>query len=145
MAEEDTMEISTPSDPARFARAIRDLARDAPRTMTHSPSAASPRRLSRRIDVLAAVLVHLRGGKLAAWLDSLRREVRAAAVHRTRASGLIRICVEIGYRSVSRRPRMGGAMSNRVQRILLLAAFLAPGVPAGRRAQAQEAKASSMA
>jgi hypothetical protein len=83
------MEISTLSDPARFARAIRDLARDAHRTLTHSPSAASLRRLSRRIDVLAAVLGDRRGGPLGAWLDSLRREVRAAAVHRARASHLV--------------------------------------------------------
>jgi hypothetical protein len=87
------MEIRTLSDPALLARAIRDLARDAHRTLTHSPSEASLRRLSRRIDVLAAVLAHRRGGPLEAWLDSLRREVRAAAVHRARASGLICICV----------------------------------------------------
>jgi hypothetical protein len=55
------MEISTLSDPARFARAIRDLARDAHRTLTDSPSAASLRRPSRRIDVLAAVLAHRHG------------------------------------------------------------------------------------
>jgi quinoprotein glucose dehydrogenase len=36
-------------------------------------------------------------------------------------------------------------MSNRVQRILLLASLLAPGAPAGRRAQAQEAKAPGAA
>jgi hypothetical protein len=86
------MEISTLSEPARFARAIRDLARDAHRMLTHSPSAASLRRLSRRIDVLAAVLGERLGGPIGAWLDSLRREVRAAAVHRARASYFVCIC-----------------------------------------------------
>ena len=37
------MEINTLSDPARFAQAIRALARDAHRTLTHSPSAAALR------------------------------------------------------------------------------------------------------
>jgi hypothetical protein len=86
------MEISTLSDPARFARAIRDLARDAHRTLTHSPSAVSLRRLSRRIDVLADALGDRRAGPLGSWLDSLGREVRAAAVHRAEASRFLCIC-----------------------------------------------------
>ena len=71
------MEINTLSDPARFAQAIRALARDAHQTLTHSPSAAALRGLSRRIDVLASVLGDRRGGPLGTWLDSLGREVRA--------------------------------------------------------------------
>jgi hypothetical protein len=80
------MEINTLSDPARFAQAIRGLVRDAHETLTHAPSAAALRGLSRRIDVLAAVLGDRRGGPLGTWLDNLGREVRSAAVHRAEAS-----------------------------------------------------------
>ena len=76
------MEINTLSDPARFAQAIRALARDAHRTLTHSPSAAALRRLSRRIELLASALGDRRGGPLGTWLDNLGREVRSAAIHR---------------------------------------------------------------
>ena len=76
------MEINTLSDPARFAQAIRDLAQDAHQTLTHSPSAAALRGLSRRIEVLSSALGDRRGGPLGTWLDNLGREVRSAAVHR---------------------------------------------------------------
>ena len=64
------MEINTLSDPARFAQAIRGLARDAHQTLTHSPSAAALRGLSRRIELLASALGDRRGGPLGTWLDS---------------------------------------------------------------------------
>ncbi len=86
------MEIHTLSDPARFAQAIRDLARDAHQTVRHSPSPAALRRLSRRIEFLAAALGDRRGGPLATWLDNLGREVRSAAVHRAGASRRMCIC-----------------------------------------------------
>jgi hypothetical protein len=74
------MEINMPSDPAQFAQAIRGLALDAHHTLGHTPSAAALRRLSRRIELLASVLGDRRGGPHGTWLDSLGREVRAAAV-----------------------------------------------------------------
>ena len=80
------MEINTLSDPARFAQAIRGLARDAHHMLTHSPSAADLRRLSRRIELLASVLGDRRGGPLGTWLDNLGREVRSAAVHQAESS-----------------------------------------------------------
>jgi hypothetical protein len=86
------MEINTLSDPTRFARAIRGLARDAHRTLTHSPSPAALRRLSRRIELLASALGDRRGGPLGTWLDNLGREVRSAAVQRARASRRMGIC-----------------------------------------------------
>jgi hypothetical protein len=67
------MEVCTLSDPARFARAIRGLAREAHETMRHSPSPSALRGLSRRIDALAAALGDRRGGPLGTWLDSLGR------------------------------------------------------------------------
>jgi hypothetical protein len=76
------MEVNSLSDPARFAQAIRSLARDAHRTLSHSPSAAALRGLSRRIDALAAALGDRRGGPLGAWLDNLGREVRSAIIDR---------------------------------------------------------------
>ena len=76
------MEINTLSDPTRFAQAIRGLARDAHRTLTHSPSPAALRQLSRRIELLGSALGDRRGGPLGSWLDNLGREVRSAAVHR---------------------------------------------------------------
>lgn len=86
------MEINTLSDPTRFAQAIRGLARDAHRTLTHSPSAAALRGLSRRIELLASALDDRRGGPLGTWLDSLGREVRSAAVHRAGSSRPMCIC-----------------------------------------------------
>ena len=86
------MEIHTLSDPARFAQAIRGLARDAHRTLTHSPSPAALRRLSRRIELLASSLGDRRGGPLGTWLDNLGREVRSAAVHRAGTSRQTCIC-----------------------------------------------------
>ncbi len=80
------MEINTLSDPTRFAQAIRALARDAHRTLTHSPSAAALRGLSRRIELLASALDERRGGPLGTWLDSLERAVRSTAVHRVGSS-----------------------------------------------------------
>jgi hypothetical protein len=85
------MEIDTLSDSARFARAIRDLARDAHRTLTYSSSPAALRGLSRRIELLASALGDRRGGPLGTWLDNLAREVRSAAVHRAGASS--RMCI----------------------------------------------------
>ena len=70
------------SDPARFAQAVRGLAHDAHRTLTHSPSPAALRQLSRRIELLGSALGDRRGGPLGSWLDNLGREVRSAAVHR---------------------------------------------------------------
>ena len=52
---EQRWKSDTLSDPARFAQAIRGLAHDAHRTLTHSPSPAALRELSRRIDVLASL------------------------------------------------------------------------------------------
>ncbi len=80
------MEVDTLSDPARFAQAIRDLARDAHQTLTLSPSPLPLCRLSRRIDTLAAALGDRRASQLGSWLDNLGREVRSAAVHRARSS-----------------------------------------------------------
>jgi len=72
------MEISTLSDPAQFAQAIRGIARDAHRTLTHSPSAAALRGLSRRIELMAVALDDCRAGPLGTWLDSLGRDERRA-------------------------------------------------------------------
>jgi hypothetical protein len=80
------MGISTLSDPARLATAIRGLAYDAHRTLSHTPSPADLRRLTRRIELLGSALGDRRGGPLGAWLDSLGREVRSAAVHRAGSS-----------------------------------------------------------
>jgi hypothetical protein len=86
------MEINTLSDPARLAQAIRGLARDAHRTLTHSPSAVALRGLSRRIELLGPALGDRRRGPLGTWLDNLGREVRSAAVHRARSSRPMCIC-----------------------------------------------------
>jgi hypothetical protein len=85
------MEIDTLSDPARFAQAIRALARDA-HQLRQSPSAAALRRLSRRIDLLASVLGDRRGVPVGTWLDNLGREVRSAAVHRAGSSRPMCLC-----------------------------------------------------
>jgi hypothetical protein len=85
------MEIDMLSDPARFAEAIRALARDAYR-LRHSRSAATLRRLSRRIDVLASALGDRSAGPLGTWLDNLGREVRSAARDRAKSSRPIRVC-----------------------------------------------------
>ncbi len=86
------MEINTLSDPALFAQAIRGLARDAHRTLTHSPSPAALQRLSRRIELLAAALGDRPGSPVKTWLDNLGREVRSAAVHRAGAPRRMCIC-----------------------------------------------------
>jgi hypothetical protein len=86
------MEMNTLSDPARFAQAIRGLARDAHQTLRHSPSAAALRRLSRRIELLAAALGDRREGPVGTWLDNLGREVRSAAVHRAGSSRPMCLC-----------------------------------------------------
>ena len=80
------------SDPARFAEAIRCLAYDAHRTLTHSPSPAALRKLTRRIEALASALGDRRGGPLGTWLENVGREVRSAAAHRTEASHRTCIC-----------------------------------------------------
>ena len=85
------MQINTLSDPTRFAQDIRGLARDAHHTLRHSPSTPALRELSLRIELLASALDDRRGGPLGAWLDSLGREVRSAAVHH-RARSSRRMC-----------------------------------------------------
>jgi hypothetical protein len=69
------METLTPMAPARIAREVRDLAREAHRMLTASPTRPELRRLSRRIACLAGVCE----GPIVAWLEGLRREVRSAA------------------------------------------------------------------
>lgn len=84
------MRDATPSDPARFARAIRGLAREAHRTLRRPPSPAALCGISRRIDALTSALGDRRGGPLGAWLENLGRQlgrqVRAAAADRAGAS-----------------------------------------------------------
>jgi hypothetical protein len=86
------MEVTTLSDPARFARAIRGLAYEAHRTLKHSPSPAALRKLSRRIDHLGSALGNRREGPLGTWLGSLGREVRSAAVNRARSPRPVCVC-----------------------------------------------------
>jgi hypothetical protein len=86
------MEINTLSDPARFARAIRGIARDAHRTLTQSPSAEALWGLSLRIEFLASALEDRPRGPLGTWLDNLGREVRSAAVHEVESPLLMCIC-----------------------------------------------------
>jgi hypothetical protein len=81
---------SSLSDPARFAQAVRSLARDAHRTLTHSPSPGALRQLSRRIELLGSALGERRGGPLGTWLDNLGREVRSATL--PRAGSYRRMC-----------------------------------------------------
>jgi hypothetical protein len=78
----------TLSGSARFARAIRGLARDAHRTLAHAPSPAALRGLPRRIERLASALRDRREGPLGTWLKSLGREVRSAAVYRAGSARL---------------------------------------------------------
>jgi hypothetical protein len=85
------MPINKLSDPARFAQAVRTVARDAYQSR-HSSSEAALWGLSRRIDVLASALGDRRGGPLGIWLDNLGREVRSTAVHRARSSRRTCIC-----------------------------------------------------
>jgi hypothetical protein len=75
------METNMLSDPAQFAQAIRELAREAHRTLEHSPTPSAVRSLSRRIERLSSALEDRseRPLPIATWLDSLGREVRAAA------------------------------------------------------------------
>jgi hypothetical protein len=75
------MRINATADPSRLAQAVRDLARDAHRTLGHSPSPAALHGLSRRIERLSSAFGDRRGGPLGAWLDNLGREVRSAAIH----------------------------------------------------------------
>jgi len=86
------MEINTLSDPALFAQAIRGLARDAHRTLTHSPSPAALRTLSRRIELHLSALGDRRGGPVGTWLDGLGREVQSAVVHRAGSYNQLYIC-----------------------------------------------------
>jgi hypothetical protein len=85
----ETKEASL-SDPARFARAVRDLARDAHLSLANSPSPEALRQLSRRIELLGSALGGRRGGPLGTWLDNLGREVRSAAL--PRAGSCRRMC-----------------------------------------------------
>jgi hypothetical protein len=80
------------SDPARLAQAIRGLAYDAHRTLTHSPSPAALRKLTRRIEVLSSALGDRQGDPLRAWLDNAGREVRSAAIRRAGASHPMCVC-----------------------------------------------------
>jgi hypothetical protein len=86
------MEINTLADPARFAQAIRGLARDAHRTLTDSPSPAALRRLCRRIELVLSALGDRRGGPVGTWLDNRGREVRSAAVHRAKSYRPLCLC-----------------------------------------------------
>jgi hypothetical protein len=86
------MEMNAMSDPTWLAQAIREVARDAHQTLRHSPSPAALRRISRRIELLSCALGDRRGGPLVTWLDSLGREVRSAAVHRTRTGSSHPLC-----------------------------------------------------
>jgi hypothetical protein len=83
---------NTLSDPARFARAIRNLAYDANWTLTHSPSPAALKKLSLRIDLLESALGDRRGGPLGAWLQNLGREVRSTAVSQAESCCSMCIC-----------------------------------------------------
>jgi hypothetical protein len=73
------MEVNTLLEPARFAQAIRGLARDAHRTLRHAPSPPALERLSRRIELLSLALGDRPSGPVGVWLDNLGREVRSAA------------------------------------------------------------------
>lgn len=86
------MEVDSLSDPARFAQAIRGLARDAHWTLRHSPSSVALCRLSRRIETLTAALGDPRRGPLGTWLENLGREARSAAVQRAGASHPMCLC-----------------------------------------------------
>ena len=86
------MDINRLSDSARFARAIRGLARDAHRTLTHAPSPAALQGLSRRIERLSSALGDRRGGPIGSWLESLAREVQSAAVHQAEESRRMCMC-----------------------------------------------------
>jgi hypothetical protein len=86
------MEFNTLSDPASFAQAIRDLARDAHQALTHSASPVALRELSRRIELLSFVGGNRYGGSLTSWLDNLGQEVRSVAVHRAESARLVCIC-----------------------------------------------------
>jgi hypothetical protein len=80
------MDTRTLSDPPRFAQAIRELARDAHRSLAHSPSPAALRGLSRRIELLSSALDDRPEIPIAAWLVNLGREVRCAAAGRAASS-----------------------------------------------------------
>jgi hypothetical protein len=86
------MRINTTTDPAWIAQAIRDLARDAHRTLGHSPSPTAVRGLTRRIERLSSALGDRRRSPVGAWLDSLGREVRSAAIHRDGATRRMCVC-----------------------------------------------------
>ncbi len=73
------MGIATLTDPARFARALRRLARDAHQARSLPPSATARRRISRRIGLLASALGDRGEGPIGAWLDNLGREVGSSA------------------------------------------------------------------
>jgi hypothetical protein len=83
---------STLSDPARFAQEIRDLARDAHRTLKHSPSPPALRQLCRRIERVSSALGDRRGDPVGTWLDNVRREVQSAAVRGARSSRPLCLC-----------------------------------------------------
>ena len=78
--------------PTRLAQAIRGLAHDAHWTLTHSPSPAALRELSRRIEVLRSALGDRRSGSLGTWLVNLGREVRLAAADRAASSRRMCLC-----------------------------------------------------
>jgi hypothetical protein len=86
------MEITTLSDPAWFAQAIRDLAQEAHDTLTHSPSPAAVRRLSRRIEFLSSTLSHRRRVPVKTWLENLGQEVRSGAIQRATSSRPLSTC-----------------------------------------------------
>lgn len=85
MQSELTYYENTLSDPARFAQAIRALARDAHRTLNHAPSRAALWQLNRRIEILSSALTDRPAGPLRTWLENLGQEVRSAAPRRNRS------------------------------------------------------------
>ncbi len=73
------------SDPARFARAIREVARDAHETLTHPAPPRAFRELSRRIEILLNALGENQGAPVRAWLERLGRDVDLSAKARHRS------------------------------------------------------------
>ncbi|WP_435017578.1 hypothetical protein TA3x_005193 [Tundrisphaera sp. TA3] len=73
-------------EPTSFAQAIRDLARDAHRALSLPSSPATLWHLARRADCLGSSLGDRRSGPPGAWLDSLGRRLRTAALERAGAA-----------------------------------------------------------
>lgn len=80
------MDTITLSDPAHFARALRDVARETHEALKHEPTPARLGQLSRRLDALTTALGDRHQGPLGAWLENAGRQVRSAAIQRDRAA-----------------------------------------------------------